>query len=287
MYADIGDIRLFFEVESAGLVADGAVMREQATLIVLQGGPGFDHGFFGPDHSPIADIAQVVYLDHRGNGRSSPDNARRWTLNQWADDLAAFLNALEIERPVILGMSFGGFVAMNFAIRHPQRLSKLILASTSARIRPDRSLAVFERLGGAQARAAAEAMFNEVSEETLSAFFHHCLPLYSLATLDPDRLARVKSPPELFRHLVERILPQMDFLPTLAKITCPTLVMCGEDDPITPIDDAADIAEALGKNLAGFVRIAGARHFLRFDAPDDYFGHLRTFIESAADKRGG
>ena len=75
--------------------------------------------------------------------------------------------------------------------------------------------------------------------------------------------------------------------PALARITCPTLVFCGEDDPITPIEDAADIAQALGKSLAGFVRVAGARHFLRFDAPDEYFGHLRAFIESTAVKRDG
>jgi proline iminopeptidase len=284
MYVSVNDVQLFFDVESAGLVPDGLQMRARPTLIVLQGGPGFDHGFFGPDHSPIADSAQVIYLDHRGNGRSSPDTTQHWTLDQWADDLAAFLDVLEIEHPVILGMSFGGFVAMNFATRYPQRLSKLVLTSTSARLRPERSLAVFERLGGAQARDAAEAMFNGVNEETASEFFRHCLPLYSLAALDPDRFARVRSPPELFRHLLEGILPQMDSLPALAKITCATLVMCGENDPITPIGDSADIADALGKNLAGFIRVAGARHFLRFDAPDVYFGHLRAFIESDADK---
>ncbi len=283
MHLKVNGTRLFFDVESPGLVTGGAVMRQQPTLIVLQGGPGFDHGFFGPDHGPVTDLAQVVYLDHRGNGRSDPSPQQQWTLDQWADDLAAFLEALEIERPVVLGMSFGGFVAMNFAIRHPRRLSKLVLTSTSAKISPERSLAAFERLGGAAARDAAEAMFDEFTEESASEFFRICLPLYALAPLHPDRFARVKSPPQLFAHLVANILPDMDFLPGLANVTCPTLVMCGEDDPITPIDDAADIAQALGVNLAGFVRVAGARHFLRFDAADEYFGQLRAFLQTAAD----
>ena len=70
MRVNIGDVRLFFDVEGAKLRPDGPKMREVPTVVLLHGGPGFDHSSFKPAFSPLAEIAQVVYLDHRGNGRS-------------------------------------------------------------------------------------------------------------------------------------------------------------------------------------------------------------------------
>src|SRR5213592_2868208 len=66
----VNGVRLFFDVEGAKLVPDGPVMREKPTLLLLHGGPGFDHSIYKPAYSALADIAQIVYLDHRGNGRS-------------------------------------------------------------------------------------------------------------------------------------------------------------------------------------------------------------------------
>ena len=70
MRVQVGDVRLFFDVEGAKLRPDGATMREVPTVLLLHGGPGFDHSNYKPDFSRLAEIAQVVYLDHRGNGRS-------------------------------------------------------------------------------------------------------------------------------------------------------------------------------------------------------------------------
>ena len=70
MHVSVNGVRLFFDVEGAKLVPDGPVMREKPTLLLLHGGPGFDHSIYKPAYSALADIAQIVYLDHRGNGRS-------------------------------------------------------------------------------------------------------------------------------------------------------------------------------------------------------------------------
>jgi proline iminopeptidase len=61
----------------------------------------------------------VIYLDHRGNGRSDAGPKELWTLAQWGDDVRSFCDALGIERPIVLGVSFGGMVAMAYATRHP------------------------------------------------------------------------------------------------------------------------------------------------------------------------
>ena len=138
MRVQVGDVRLYFDVEGPGLVVDGPAMRERPTLLLLHGGPGFDHSGFKPAYGQLAEAAQVVYLDHRGNGRSDRVDPSTWKLDVWADDVRRFCDTVGIERPVVLGWSFGGMVAMAYAARHPDHPAKLVLQSTMARLDVDR-----------------------------------------------------------------------------------------------------------------------------------------------------
>jgi proline iminopeptidase len=146
------DTRLFVDIEGPALVPDGAVMRERPTLLLLHGGPGYDHSGFKPAFSRLADIAQIVYYDHRGHGRSDRRPREEWTLDTFADDVVRLCDALGIVRPIVLGQSFGGFVAQRYIERHPAHASKVILSSTSPHLGLERKLAMFERLGGRPAR---------------------------------------------------------------------------------------------------------------------------------------
>ena len=78
MRITVNGTSLYFDVEGAGLVPDGPTMRAKPTLILLHGGPGFDHSMFKPDFSVLAEVAQVIYLDHRGQGRSDRISPARW-----------------------------------------------------------------------------------------------------------------------------------------------------------------------------------------------------------------
>jgi pimeloyl-ACP methyl ester carboxylesterase len=176
IFVSVGDVRLFVDFDGAKLVPDGETMRERPTIVLLHGGPGFDHKPYKAHFAELADIAQVVYYDHRGNGRSEDGPHERWNLDQWADDLHELCETLGIERPVVFGASFGGFVALNYAIRHPDHPAKLIVSSTTARIHLDRSLAMFERLGGPAVRAVAERFFTEPIEENREEYLRVCLP---------------------------------------------------------------------------------------------------------------
>lgn len=102
MFVQVNGARLFFDVEGAVLVPDGPRMREKPTLLLLHGGPGFDHSIYKPAFSAVADLAQVIYLDHRGCGRSSGDDTETWNLAQWGDDVRGFCDALGIKRPIVL-----------------------------------------------------------------------------------------------------------------------------------------------------------------------------------------
>ena len=186
----VGDVRLFFDVEGAQLVPDGTLMRERPTLLLLHGGPGFDHSQFKPCFGQLRDMAQVIYLDHRENGRSDRSSDGRSSLERWADDVRAFCDALEIRRPIVLGASFGGFVAQAYATRHPDHPRALILCSTSARHREDRVLDMFERLGGREAREVAATYLRDTSTETMAEYARLCLPLYTRRPEDPDAMIR-------------------------------------------------------------------------------------------------
>ena len=132
MKIQVNGINLFFDAEGAALRASGQTMRELPTVILLHGGPGADHSIYKPNFTALTDVARVIYLDHRGNGRSDDGPPERWTLAQWADDLVAFCDALGIMKPIVYGASFGGMVAMTYATRHPEHAGKLVLVSTSA-----------------------------------------------------------------------------------------------------------------------------------------------------------
>jgi pimeloyl-ACP methyl ester carboxylesterase len=279
MRISVRDTTLFFDVDGAKLVPDGPAMRERPTLVLLHGGPGFDHSSFKPGFTALTDVAQVVYLDHRGNGRSDRRSPERWTLDDWADDLRAFCDALEIERPIVLGQSFGGMVAMAYGIRHPEHPGALILSSTTAKTRLDRVYDVFERLGGIEARQAAEAYWKAPGPDTLPDYGRICLPLYSRTAQDPDANKRTEWNFEVMFQFGGGEDQSMDLLPDLAKIACPTLVLGGLDDPITPIEDARDIAAAIPQQHVTFGQFPGCGHGVFRDDPDAGYGAMRRFLE--------
>jgi pimeloyl-ACP methyl ester carboxylesterase len=106
MHVLVNGLRLFFDVEGAKLVPNGPAMREKPTLLLLHGGPGFDHSIYKPAYSALAESAQIIYLDHRGNGRSEHGPQDGWNLAQWGDDVRAFCDVLGIVKPIVLGASF-------------------------------------------------------------------------------------------------------------------------------------------------------------------------------------
>jgi proline iminopeptidase len=245
MYAQLSDTRLFFDVDGTKLRPDGPRMREVPTLLLLHGGPGFDHSVFKPVFSALADVAQIVYLDQRGQGRSDPVDPAQVTITQCADDVVTFCATVGIEKPAVLGYSFGGMVAMSYAARYPNHPSKLILLSTSAQRNVDRIRSEFERLGGPEAARIAREFFAKPSERTLDAYLSTCVPLYNRTPQDPDAAKRTRVNIPIALNFFANEHPTMDLRPLPTWIACPTLVMAGKDDPITPIADAEELASGI------------------------------------------
>jgi proline iminopeptidase len=283
----VNGVRLFFDVEGAKLVPDGPIMREKPVLLMLHGGPGADHSIYRPAYSALADIAQIVYLDHRGNGRSEDGPRESWNLAQWGDDVRAFCDALGIVDPIVLGASFGGMVALAYATRHPAHPSKLVLISTEAAggSYRERRVALFERFGGPEVGALARRRFLQpeapLGQEAREAWRRLAMPVYTRIPRDPDMARRAINRPEVALHWFAKPGGESDtfnMFPELDRIQCPTLVIGGEDDPMHPIESQADITAALPPSLVQFERFADCGHGVVPDAPERAMALLREFI---------
>jgi pimeloyl-ACP methyl ester carboxylesterase len=272
-------VRLFVDIEGPGLVPDGAVMRELPTLVLLHGGPGYDHSSFKPIFSQLADVAQIVYVDHRGHGRSSRRPAAEWTLDTFADDVVRLCDALGIAKPIVLGQSFGGFVAQRYLARHPAHPGKVVLSSTSHHMGLARKLDMFEQLGGAAARAAAQAFWTDPCEATWAPYQQVCTPLYNTRpAADPLARGRTVFNTDILFASASGEQRTMNLLPGLAGVQCPVLVMAGAVDPVTPLADAQEIAAAIPAPWGRLVTFANAGHGAWRDEPEAAMRTLCDFI---------
>jgi proline iminopeptidase len=286
MHVSVNGVRLFFDVEGAKFVPDGPVMREKPTLLMLHGGPGADHSIYRPAYSALSDIAQIIYLDHRGNGRSEDGPRESWNLAQWGDDVRAFCDDLGIVAPIVLGASFGGMVALSYATRHPAHPAKLILISTAASGAEhlNRRIELFERFGGPEVGALARRHFVEdkghTGQASLDAWRRLAMPHYFRRPRDPDAARRTVGRSDVLFWFTrpEGESHSFNLFPDLNRIQCPTLVLGGEDDPMHPIESQADIAAALPPDLVQFERFADCGHAVMPDAPERTIAVIRDFI---------
>jgi proline iminopeptidase len=284
MHVSVNGVRLFFDVEGLSLPAIGDRLVEKPTMILIHGGPGFDHAPFKPYYSRFSDLAQIVYIDLRANGRSEAGPPQSWTLEQWAIDIKDFCDNLSIERPIVTGVSFGGFVAMRYATLFPEHPRALILSNTAARTNMDRKLAAFEAQGGPLAKSAAKAFWEAPDETAVANYMQHCMPLYTPADHDPLMGARGIMRLESFFTFagLGNEMFTYDFRNELAKIECPTLVVTGDKDPITPIGDAQEIFDHLPEHRRHLEIVSEAGHSVERAQPEAYAKLVRDFIQQSS-----
>jgi proline iminopeptidase len=280
MFLTVNGARLFFDTVGSGLAVEPERIAPRPSLIVLHGGPGFDHSLMRPYFDRFADTHQVIYLDHRGNGRSGgePDS---WRLDQWGDDIAAFCDTLGLVKPAVYGLSFGGMVAMAYAGRHPDQPSRLILSSTAARLRLDTTYEMMGVLGGEGAAQAARRFWSDPTPEGVGEYMAVCMPLYN-PSRDPAAAAAIARATARFEVMFDFIRGEqrtMDLRPGLANVACPTLVLAGGRDPITPLACAEEILAALPEGLRRLEVFPEAGHGVHRDEPERAEAVLRTFLQ--------
>jgi proline iminopeptidase len=231
---------------------------------------------------PLAEDFQVLYFDLRGHGRSDHSSAEFWNTRTWADDLRRLCDALGLRKPVVLGSSFGGNVALTYAALFPDHPGGVVLANTTGGHRDQqRVIEAFGRLGGDEAAAVIERIFTEDTEDSQAEFNRVCYPLYSgtpgWAEESRQWMARIIKNRDVALHYDHEI-SSFDPWGMLDAVRCPVLVLAGEDDPVCPLSVVEELASRLPAETTRFVRLPGARHTIFRDRPDLAFPAVRNFV---------
>lgn len=253
-------------------------------LLCMHGGLGLDHTCFRPWLDRLADNHTLIYYDHPANGRS-PDlpGGRDLDFPELVRAAEALCTELGLERVSVLGHSFGGLVAQEFALRHPERLDHLVLCSTTAAFDyPDQVVAAararatdeqFEALLGGLTRpvpsdAAAEQMWRSI----LPLYFHGDVSevIESIASATRFRAAALN-------RSVLQLMPEFNTTDRLGSVETPTLVVSGDDDFIMPIDQTASRLHALLPH-SRLAIIPEAGHFPWVEKPEAFVEVLNHFL---------
>ena len=254
-------------------------------MIVHHGAPGLgsrDEPRKG--YGAFRDRFRVVVFDARGSGASEREPPL--THAQWVDDVDAIRQWMGVERFVMAGGSYGGFIAMEYAIRHPRRLSALILRDTVAdhsfREGFIRSIAGSERVGLDRELVDRVTRGEVRSNEEFREFWRKALRIYNHDYDEQAVEARAAATPyrfETHNAAFAREVPAYDVKDRLGAIACPTLVVVGRSDPITPVWCSEEIVSRIkGARLEIFEK---SGHSTPLEEPEKFQRVVRAFLDSA------
>jgi proline iminopeptidase len=245
---------------------------------VLHGGLGVDHTLYR-SLDELCVGWRLIYLDHRGNGRSDRPDPATLTMAGWADDALEVARAVAGEDPLIVfGHSYGGFVAQELAIRHPAHVRALVLVCTTP-----------GQLGTGEAPAHPGPSI-PVEFEALLSSPPECDAdvAATMAALAPAYVRRVG--PERFRELMAEtvfsssamrrgfeVLSTWSSVDRLGSITAPTLVVAGRHDPFTSWPQA----DRIGAHVPGaeVIVFEESSHFPWLDEPEAFTAAIRQWLE--------
>lgn len=234
--------------------------------VVLCNSLGTDLSMWDAQADALASRFFVVRHDSRGHGQSGL-GAESFGIDRLGLDVIALLDHLRIERAAVCGISMGGLVGQWLALHHPQRLTALVLANTAARI---------GSVEGWQGRAALvrrEGM-DAVADGAAARWFTPAFIERETATVARmvDTLRRQDAGG--YAACCEA-LAQADLRAQVAAITVPTLVIAGEHDPVTTVNDAHELRQAIaGARLVTL----DASHLSNVEAPAAFGAALREFL---------
>jgi proline iminopeptidase len=244
-------------------------------VLVLHGGLGVDHTYFRPDFDQLADSREVVYVDHRGNGRSDETEAPV-TIESLAEDAAGVINALG-GRATVLGHSFGGFVAQELALRHPEAVDRLVLLSTTAG-----QLGAADDPDADQGAPPPPELVEILSQppstdEEFAAGMARLVPFYMHGDAAPlaERMTGVRF---RVRPMLEgfQSLASWSSADRLGSLSIRVLLVVGDHDLFTSHQQSERIARLVPQAELHIIPDTG--HFPWLEAPDAFFGPLRAFL---------
>ena len=275
----VRDVSLFVEVIGRGY-----------PLLLMHGGPGADHWTLAPFRR-CADQFTLIFYDHRCNGRSQGAPVSSMTWENLTADADALREKLGFEKWAVLGHSFGGHVALEYALRYPDSLSHLVLLDTGGDSRWARQNAgdLLARRGYSPAKVKLVRRFfnGQIAPREMvpalmrfgSAYYHQ--PSLALTVRDLIRGEwRTKFRPEALIFAGRHLLGGWTVMDRLGEIKVPTLVMAGRDDFLFPPEHQVELAAAIPTARLRIIERAG--HNPQSEQPEEVFEALRDFISPDA-----
>lgn len=286
-YLPIGPARLFYRD-----------IGEGRPIVVLHGGPDLDHNYLLPEMDGLADGSRLIFYDQRGRGRSAagvkPEDV---TITSEVEDLDELRRRLQLESFAVLGHSWGGVLAMEYAVRHPDRVSHLILMNSAPASHRDwllvkehlrnlRSPRDLERMQ--QISSSPEFRSGDLTVEA-EGYRIHFRPAVSRPEVVEQVVGRLRVHFDeetvlLARSIEQRLYEQTwlredyDLLTALGSSRLSTLVIHGDHDFIA-VEAAAHIAEAIPD--ARLVVLPACGHFAYLEAPEAVHAHVSDFVRDA------
>ncbi|HEV3440250.1 MAG TPA: alpha/beta hydrolase [Gemmata sp.] len=241
-------------------------------IVLLHAFP-LDRSMWAPQVDPISSAGfRVIALDLPEFGGTSP-NKDGFTIDLCADMVASFLEALDISKAVVVGLSMGGYVAMSIARRHPERLAGMILADTraapdvpQARASRDKLIAAVQAKGPV---AAIDAMLSNLFSEQTRAT--------NPAVIERARQIILRQSTSGIVAGLRALRDRPDAAPELHSVTAPLLVLVGEFDTVTPLLAAARIAGNVRKS--DLAHIPGAGHLSNLENPEAFNSAVIAFLK--------
>ena len=257
-------------------------------LLLMHGGPGLDHVSLTPFRK-LADRHTLVFYDHRCNGRSVGPPVTSMTFENLTADADALREYLGFERWTVLGHSFGGHVALEYTLRYPERVSRLVLLDTAGEVRWSQEHAAEVLAGrgfGPATVAVARRFFTgrippkdfvRASIRLLPAYDHR----FSFLRLARQMLGggwRAKMRPEAL-EFGGRMMQGWSVMDRLGEITAPTLVISGHDDFLFPPESQAQLAAGIPNARLRIIERAG--HNPQAERPAETLTAVDDFLASA------
>jgi len=277
MRAQVNGTELYYETLGQG-----------RPLMLMHGGLGLDHTAFTPGFNQLGDQVELIYYDHRGNGRSErPASFDNLTHETWIADADALRAHLGHERMILFGHSYGGFLAQDYAIRYGDHLDGLILCNTApaldymdvvmanaaARGTPEQLTALGQLFGRPM---TDDADFQQMWGEIAPLYFKH-FNAEAAAAIDETTLYSAAA----WNHVNANCLPLFNTLDRLNEIKTPTLIISGADDWITPPAQGGERIHAALPN-SELVIFEESGHWPFIEEPDKFMTVVRKWIGSLA-----
>ncbi|HNS31690.1 MAG TPA: alpha/beta hydrolase [bacterium] len=284
MFVNLNGKKMFFDVVNEGTkTANDGRNSIKPAMFALQGGPGMEHAGMKAIMEPFYDLVQVVLFDQRGSGLSDPVSEKDWSIELLSKDIEGLRKHLGFEKIILLGISFGGMLAMDYAITFPDSVSKLILAVTAPSRRSFEEASRFaSSLENPMLRENAFKVLKGKmeSDEDMKKTLSVLTPLYSKRRAPEktlESLRHVSANSFVANYFLSGRSGRYDLEDRLCEISVPTLIMGSREDWICPISQSMIMKEKIPDSQ--LVVFENSGHEIFEDEKDKCISSIRAFLK--------